>query len=83
MFSGPVSALLGTPPKECRKKDAVPADDSMAVLQVILPEGMAADSIHSAAGLQILAGELLVTERTVEQVRLAKVCARRCDELDA
>ena len=42
----------------------------MALLQVVLPEGMAAENIHSAAGLQILAGELLVTERTVEQVRL-------------
>ncbi len=37
-------------------------------LQVVLPEGMAAESMHSAAGLQILAGEMMVHERTVEQV---------------
>ncbi len=29
---------------------------------------MAAESMHSAAGLQILAGEMMVHERTVEQV---------------
>ena len=39
-------------------------------LQVVLPEGMAAESMHSAAGLQILAGEMMVHERTVEQVNL-------------
>ena len=39
-------------------------------LQVVLPEGMAADSMRSAAGLQILAGEMMVHERTVEQVSL-------------
>jgi hypothetical protein len=39
-------------------------------LQVVLPEGMAAESMHSAAGLQILAGEMMVHECTVEQVSL-------------
>ena len=37
-------------------------------LQVVLPEGMAAETMRSAAGLQILAGETMVHERTVEQV---------------
>ena len=38
-------------------------------LQVVLPEGMACERMQSAAGLQILSGELMVNERTVEQVR--------------
>ncbi|KAL0049504.1 hypothetical protein WJX82_003747 [Trebouxia sp. C0006] len=38
-----------------------------ALQTVVLPEGMAAESMHSAAGLQILAGEMMVHERTVEQ----------------
>ena len=40
----------------------------MLLLQVVLPEGMAAESVQSAAGLQVLSGELMVSERTVEQV---------------
>lgn len=38
-------------------------------LQVVLPEGMACERMQSAAGIQILSGELMVNERTVEQVR--------------
>ncbi|KAL0042600.1 hypothetical protein WJX79_004833 [Trebouxia sp. C0005] len=38
-----------------------------ALQTIVLPEGMAAESMHSAAGLQILAGEMMVHERTVEQ----------------
>ncbi|DBA90183.1 TPA: hypothetical protein ACH3X1_003489 [Trebouxia sp. C0004] len=38
-----------------------------ALQTVVLPEGMAAEGMHSAAGLQILAGEMMVHERTVEQ----------------
>ena len=37
-------------------------------MQVVLPEGMAGERLQSAAGLQILTQELMVTGRTVEQV---------------
>ena len=39
---------------------------------------MAADSVQSAAGLQVLSGELMVTERTVEQV-----CLQQLQQLSA
>lgn len=54
--------------------DRCTGGDGVVLLQVVLPEGMAAEGIHSAAGLQILAGELLVSERTVEQVQLPPLC---------
>ena len=37
-------------------------------MQVVLPEGMTRGGIQSGAGFQIFGGELMVTERTVEQV---------------
>ncbi len=45
-----------------------------AHVQVVLPQGMAGQSMHSAAGLQILSGETMVNERTVEQVLIVHVC---------
>lgn len=42
--------------------------DIMMHPQVVLPEGMAAEHVQSAAGLQILSADLMVSERTVEQV---------------
>ena len=42
----------------------------LSLTQVVLPEGMAAEHVQSAAGLQILSGDLMVSERTVEQVTL-------------
>ena len=41
----------------------------LLLIQVVLPEGMASEPLQSAAGLHILSGELMVTERTVEQVQ--------------
>ena len=37
-------------------------------LQVVLPVGMTKGKIQSATGLQIFGGELMVAERSVEQV---------------
>lgn len=78
----PECALLGTPPEECCSNYGVVAD-GMLLPQVVLPEGMAAESIHSAAGLQMLAGELLVAERTVEQVQLFRPLASHGEVVEA
>lgn len=69
--TAPVAQEVESPESAC---ECCTGGDGVVLLQVVLPEGMAGESIHSAAGLQILAGELLVNERTVEQVRLPQLC---------
>ena len=52
----------------CQRSHGYFSEELCEWLQVVLPEGMAGESFQSAAGLQILSGEMMVSERTVEQV---------------